>query len=296
MAEQKKQYSVGYRYDSDLNLIALKGSGIHYIDSHDYHWDNRARQDDFCLLQYSIAGQGELEYQGIHYTLNPGDLFLVDIPSESHYFLPENSDYWEVCYLEFSKECLPLLHKVHGQAGVVIHLGEDSKTAKEILSIYQKAYFQEIESYFENTKLAYCFWIDFLTEVQEKSRKKLSKVDFIKKYIDQNYSNPDISLDLLAENFGISKYYMCKEFKKSYGISIGKYIQDIRMEHACQLLLSNDEIPIDRIAERSGYVGSNYFGKVFKRRYGISPDLYRKQNAKYDQVLRLYETSKMNNT
>ena len=70
-------HSVGFRFSSDLSLLTLKGIGLHYIDSHDYSWNNRTRKDEHCLLQFCIDGEGSLEIDGITYSILPGDAFLI---------------------------------------------------------------------------------------------------------------------------------------------------------------------------------------------------------------------------
>ena len=120
----------------------------------------------------------------------------------------------------------------------------------------------------------------------------MSKIDYVKRYIDQNYYKNELNLDLIADNIGISKYYMCKEFHKKYGISPGKYLREIRISNACRLLTTNDNYTLQKIAQSVGYSNDNYFGKVFKAEKGISPAKYKKKSTKYDLIRTVYETVK----
>ena len=126
----------------------------------------------------------------------------------------------------------------------------------------------------------------------DKSNRKMSKIDYVKRYIDQNYYKNELTLDLIADNIGISKYYMCKEFHKKYGISPGKYLREIRISNACRLLTTNDNYTLQKIAQSVGYSNDNYFGKVFKAEKGISPAKYKKKSTKYDLIRTVYETVK----
>ena len=119
-------HSIGFYFSSDLSFLTLRGVGLHYIDSHEYSWNNRNRKDELCLIQYCIDGKGALEINGMHYPILPGDAFIIDIPGENHYYLPADSSHWEVLFLEFSKECLPLIRKIYQNTGPVIHLTEES--------------------------------------------------------------------------------------------------------------------------------------------------------------------------
>ena len=118
------------------------------------------------------------------------------------------------------------------------------------------------------------------------------RIQIVKKYIDHHFYNKELNLDLVAENAGMSKYYMCKEFHKKYGISPGKYLKELRISQACRLLTSNSDYTIEDIARMVGYSNNNYFGKVFKASKGITPDRFRKQSNHHDFVRTIYETEK----
>lgn len=160
MTQTSSHHSIGFHFSSDLSYLTLKGAGRHIIDSHDYSWDNRNRSGDYCLVQCCIGGEGALEMNGISYSLLPGDVFLIAIPGESRYYLPAHAQYWDAPYLEFSKECLPLLRKIYGSIGPVIHLTQESGLIDRMLSIYDRALHHDFETFFENSKTAYTFWMD----------------------------------------------------------------------------------------------------------------------------------------
>ncbi|MBD5395782.1 MAG: AraC family transcriptional regulator [Lachnospiraceae bacterium] len=289
---KQSNHSIGFSFSSDLPLLALVGLGHHYIDSHDYSWNSRNRNQSLCLIQYCIEGEGALEVDGILYSILPGDAFIIDIPGENHYYLPPHSSYWEILYLEFSKECLPLIRKIYRVKGPVVHLTKESGLADQMMSIYERAVRNEIKTFFENTKAAYNLWMDFTVYALTCSEDEISKIDHVKAYIDQNYYMEDLNLDLVAEHAGISKYYMCKEFHKKYGITPGKYLKELRISQACRLLTTNSDHTIQDIARMVGYSNNNYFGKVFKASKGITPDKFRKQSTQYDFVRVVYETPK----
>lgn len=283
-------HSVGFRFTSDLSLLTLKGVGLHYVDSHEYSWDNHFRKDEHCLIQYCIDGEGALDMDGIHLKLCPGDAFIIEIPGNSHYYLPKHADHWEFVYFEFSKECLSLIWKIYRSTGPVLPVTEESGLLEQMLAIYQKALNNQLETFFENAKLAYQFWMDLTSYAVALSSRELSKIDLAKAYIDQNYYREDLNLDLVAENAGMSKYYMCKEFHKKYGVSPGKYLKELRISQACRLLSVNTDYTMQEIAQMVGYSNNNYFGKVFKASKGITPDKFKKQSSQYDFVRAVYET------
>ncbi len=290
MIQSIPRRSIGFYFTSDLPFLTLKGVGLHYVDTHEYSWDNRHRTDELCLIQYCVDGEGALESDGIRYSIRPGDAFVLDIPGENHYYLPAQAAYGEFLYLEFSKECLPLMRKIYQYAGPVLHLAPESGLVEQMFSIYQKALGNELKTFFENTKVAYQLWMDLTSYALTCSSNEITKTDHAKMFIDQNYYKTDLNLDVVAEHAGMSKYYMCKEFHKKYGISPGKYLRELRITQACRLLTTNSDHTIQDIALMVGYSNNNYFGKVFKAVKGITPDQFKKQSTHYDFVRAVYET------
>ncbi|HJG07238.1 AraC family transcriptional regulator [Megamonas hypermegale] len=284
--------SIGFDFASDLSLPTLKGIGLQYVDTHNYFWDNCTRKDNICLIQYTLKGEGTIKIDNIFYTLKPNDAFLIDIPSNSQYYLPKHSSFWEFIYLEFSYECLPFMRKIYQNNGPILKINISEKLIKQLFDIYTKALHNQIKTFFENTRIAYDLWINLTEYALNLSTAKMSKIDYVKRYIDQNYYKNELTLDLIADNIGISKYYMCKEFHKKYGISPGKYLREIRISNACRLLTTNDNYTLQKIAQSVGYSNDNYFGKVFKAEKGISPAKYKKKSTKYDLIRTVYETVK----
>lgn len=92
-------------------------------------------------------------------------------------------------------------------------------------------------------------------------------------YIEENLSK-DISLDQLAAHLGVSSFYLSKLFKEEMGDNFISYITTLRLEQA-KRLLQDDSLIIKEITSMVGYNDQNYFSKLFKQRFGLSPSEYR---------------------
>ncbi len=95
-------------------------------------------------------------------------------------------------------------------------------------------------------------------------------------YIKENFSS-DISLSALAKRFSVSSEHFSRMFKKETGLGFSKYLNSLRLQHAEQLLRTDDKQNITQIAECCGFEDSNYFSKKFKEAYGISPKKVQKK-------------------
>lgn len=93
-------------------------------------------------------------------------------------------------------------------------------------------------------------------------------------YIDFHYTE-DLSLSFFAEMFNLTKTYLSSLFKKETGISLTDFIHQVRMRKAI-ILINSSALPVTSIATACGYNDINYFIRIFKRTYGLSPVQYRK--------------------
>lgn len=98
-----------------------------------------------------------------------------------------------------------------------------------------------------------------------------------KEYIDKNYSDPNLSLRMLAEKVGLSPAYLGKTFTTVTTFTFNDYLNNVRTAKAAELLCST-RLPIGQISETVGILNTNYFYSVFKKRYGTTPSAYRRES------------------
>lgn len=105
--------------------------------------------------------------------------------------------------------------------------------------------------------------------------KNIYKLDNFKRfhevfeYIDNNYSKK-ICAKELSSIAHISTYYFCRIFKQITGRTATEYINEIRLKKSIELL-KNDTMNITEISINCGFNDVNYFCRLFKKKYGVSP-------------------------
>ncbi|MEO1448337.1 MAG: helix-turn-helix domain-containing protein [Bacteroidota bacterium] len=81
-------------------------------------------------------------------------------------------------------------------------------------------------------------------------------------------------VEILAQDLQISNRHLGRRLREITGLTPGKYITELRMHHARQLLEANPGIKIGDLAQSVGYQNPEYFSRHFKQRFGLSPSSY----------------------
>ena len=108
----------------------------------------------------------------------------------------------------------------------------------------------------------------------EKSKKNY---DFIKEYIDTNFSSPTLSVASIASRFDINAAYLSTQFKAAYNIGVLEYIRQVRIEKAKELLKATD-MKNEEIYSYVGYTNSRTFIRAFQKVEGVTPKEFRTIN------------------
>ena len=99
-------------------------------------------------------------------------------------------------------------------------------------------------------------------------------------YIEEHYADPELTVDKISSQLYFSPTYFSTVFKRKMSQSFVSYLTDVRLNKAL-VYLENTQEKNYVIAEKIGYLDPNYFGYVFKKKFGVSPKQYRQQSQTY---------------
>lgn len=153
----------------------------------------------------------------------------------------------------------------------------------------------ELSVSFEETVMRQDIWMSFdsveqlkqwlntvissiITALNERNSNSKRMIYETKKFVANNYFK-NISLNTIADFLNISPQYFSELFKKETGENFIKYLTNVRIEKAKELMRAPD-IKSYEIAELVGYDNPTYFNKVFKKIVGVSPQKYRNLHFK----------------
>lgn len=122
-------------------------------------------------------------------------------------------------------------------------------------------------------------WIKeiFMHTLETIKRNKISKasrlIEEVKKYISRNYQKSELSIDEIARNLFVNYAHLCFIFKRDAGVTINEYLTEFRIRKAKELFDSGNTLILD-VASKVGYADASYFGKCFKKYYGLAPSKF----------------------
>lgn len=133
----------------------------------------------------------------------------------------------------------------------------------DLLHIVERLYFNKNPSI---SKSAYDF------EIKE----GYEDVQNVLIYIWSQYQNPDISVSNICKLIAVDACTLNRRFKKITNTSVCEYIQSYRL-YVASFKLRFTELSIQEITDQSGFQSPAYFTKIFKKRFGLPPNQFRKQ-------------------
>ena len=114
-------------------------------------------------------------------------------------------------------------------------------------------------------------YLSFLEKISN-SNSILSIINFIEK----QYSESSLDVNMISQNTFLSPAYLCTYFKKETGKTLNQYINEYRLTKAVEFL-KDKKYRISEVAGLTGYGDGNYFARVFKKKYGVTPSEYRER-------------------
>jgi len=126
--------------------------------------------------------------------------------------------------------------------------------------------------------------IEFLSSIVINTIKAVNKeqisninnlIDNVKKFIEENLSDSNLSLSFVAKHFYLNPSYLSRTFKKETGINFIEYLTNKRMEKAISLIKEKNMKSFE-IANAVGIQDPNYFSSCFKKYTGLNVSEYKK--------------------
>lgn len=225
----------------------LHSGDLLLVRPNDYHRYNTEKTSGCNFINVSFNKE---HFESIKsYFNNPIIDKLVNDPMPPHIYL--------------NTQCLSSIRKKHNMLNLYSEKGD--------LTVWLKNLLADIFSY---------FLIEYDRQSQNNSEKLLQTA-----LLQMNTpENIEEGLPALLRNSGYSHGHLCRIMKKEFNITPIKYITDLRLQYAANLLTTTN-YDILSISVRLGFSSLSYFITIFKKKYGMPPSKYRSMQGNRNAVL-----------
>lgn len=249
-------------------------------------WHSTLHSHPFTELFYVVKGSGSFLIHNKTYPVREDDLVIVNA-NVPHTESSKDSNPLEYIVLGIEGMSITLnpqkegvapslhsIHNYHEHRGEILHYLDSLVNEAE----RKEEYYDTISQNLLNILLLNVVRktkSDLVISAQKATNKDCT---YIKGYIDIHYRE-DLTLDQLAKETYLDKFYLVHMYKRQFGISPIQYLIEKRLKEAMHLLETTNY----SIAEISNIVGFNsqsYFNQIFKKKIGVTPGTHRKNSGK----------------
>lgn len=264
----------GYLLEN-FRLFHLRSEGAPNVDFH-YH--------DFCKLLFLVSGKGCYTVEGRRYQLQQGDIVCIDSRSVHRPELDPVATYERIILFispaflqrESTEDC-NLVESFSGEEGHVLRLKEPAR--KKLFEMAENLEKELNRNDYGRDIASNATLLRLLVQIgREKHRGNIQtlqaqtpenkRIREIMEYLDRHLEE-DVNIDMLAENFYISKYHMMRQFRKETGYTVYAYLAQRRLLQARELMASG--MRATEACYRSGFRSYSSFTRSFSKYFGATP-------------------------
>lgn len=244
-------------------------------------WHSIPHAHNYTELFYIIGGDGQ---------------FLIDdekFPVRAHQLVIVNPN---IMHTELSYEARPLEYIVLGIEGLEISIPGTNEGryciytfsgSNKVLNCMQSILREMQEREQEHQMVCQAYMDILVVQLMRNTSTSMTQVAdssptnrqcaMVRRYIDNHYKE-QLTLDLLATEAKVNKYYLGHAYKQAYGISPINYMISRRIQEGKRLLAETD-LSLSQISGILGFSSASYFSQSFRKAEAISPAEYRKTNT-----------------
>ncbi|MBR5140749.1 MAG: AraC family transcriptional regulator [Clostridia bacterium] len=241
--------------------------------------DNTPHCHDRYEILYIIEGKGTCSIEGVEYPISPRCIFVL--PPFSYHTLRLEAEstleyasvlFEEQCALPTVKEMLDAFGLADGNMSPAVFYSANS-ISDQIAAVVER--FEIADSFAEEIRVKFMMLLisELILLVSTAARVRSVRGDSaigvrVIRYLNENI-NVDVNLDALAKRFFVSKYHLCRAFKKHNGISVHGYVNQKRILYAKQLIEAGETA--SRAAYQVGFGDYSAFYRAYVKVMGKAP-------------------------
>ncbi len=250
----EKHYPLLNRHFQDLNPIVIGFE--HCLPGKSFGPTVRK----YTLIHYVVRGEGRVMKNGETLSVHAGEAFLI-FPGEIVTYQADDEKPWYYQWVGFDGE----LSKRFRELPTVVRF--PSGIIQEMLDC-------EGKDLIEYRVAALLFRL--YAEMFEGKKNRHHYVRQVQDHIRALYMQP-LHVEEIAEKMNLDRRYLSRLFKQKTGQTVQEYLISVRMEEAQKYLKQG--FSVEAVAQLCGYEDPFNFSKMFKRRFGVSPLNWKKEQV-----------------
>ncbi len=264
--------------NTKASFVYLQECGEFYSNSR--HFTRRKGGLQSYLIEYTLSGEGILEYEGQTYDLKSGDFFWIDCEQPQYYYTNPEVGSWHTVWVHFYGSN----SRYYYDQFVTLNNGKHKAAHENYMRI--NSMIHELIQIYENHEVNTADNIlasGILTMIMAESINALNSKKFSEQmpgfikdaihYISEHHTE-DITLECLAKRYNINKYHFQKLFKRYTNYTPNQFLILTRLNAAKELLRTTSRT-ISEISYDVGIQSVNHFINLFKRQEGLTPQRFR---------------------
>lgn len=226
------------------------------------------RPDGYNIHQVFMVnnGCGVLKIDNTEFYLEENDLFYISSETPHAYYPID--DNFSTSYLSFFGEGFDKIKEYYSIADYGVY---PKKAKGDFLNSLQNLY-EKMDGAHETSTLCALTFTAVICFFEEAFKKQTTNIENVNNYLESNFQK-NISLDDILGFYPYSKAKLCRDFKKTYNTTIFDKLLSVRLRHAHEMLISNNNLKLKDIAPACGFNDISYFCKMYKKMYSVSPKI-----------------------
>ena len=239
-----------------------------------YDFRSRERNGEFVILQYTIAGCGELFWGDKILPVPTGSAMLVSIPHDHRYRVPDGGswDFLWICLI--GQDPRETWRAFQTRLGPIIDLSTRSTLIHLLATNVAEVLRESSITAYRASALAYGLTMavaEIAAEVTVPSAQS-ANLEAAAQYC-RDHATEDLTVEALAGVAGLSRHHFTRSFTAAFGVGPKDFLTDLRLQHACELLRQGGLIA--EVGLACGFQDPAYFCRVFRHGLGMSPGEFR---------------------
>ncbi len=256
-------------------LIRCSWGQMEERQSERYFHQNRDRPGPcLAVVQRTLKGEGFIEVEGIEYRAGVGKAMLFIHGENSSYGYPADAtELYRHEFLSFEGElAVSAMQAIKERVGPVVSLARGTESDRLFKECFERMRSRKFQDVYHESSLAYGFFMALSRDALMVPLERDS-IAFAEDYMQTRFRLP-ITVSEVASASGMSREHFTRNYRQRYGTSPGKRLQELRLEAACQLLVSTTA-PVAVVASHCGYADPDSFSRAFRRNLGCNPAAWR---------------------